>query len=314
MRERIATQARHLRKELFLERNHDPARTALVLGSGRSGTTWLAEALARQHRGRLLFEPFHPLLGSLGDSARLFLDPAESPPAFERAVERVLSGQVRTPHVDQIRIGRLHHGRVVKDVHAANLLPWLHAHHPAVPVVYVVRHPIAASLSRLRADAFYGLGDYLATPAGREEAEDSPVATWLPLYDSHRGDPEPLVRLVAEWCIENVYPLGHRDDTGLALTFYERAVLNPVPELARLGGLCEAALGPARVTPTSGALRRPSAMDWRRGAAEARQSGDWTRLLGRWTSEVPRPVIERCLRVLHEFGLGELYGADPLPA
>jgi hypothetical protein len=308
MRERIATKARHTRKGLFLERNHDPARTALVLGSGRSGTTWLAEATARQHRSRLLFEPFHPRLGSLGDDTRLFLDPEENPPGFERSIGRILSGQVRSPHVDQIRIARLPRGRIAKDVHASNLLPWLRANHPGVPVVYVVRHPIAASLSRLRADTFYGVGDYLATPAGREDAEGSPVAAWLPLYDECRDDPEPLVRLVAEWCIENSYPLSHWDDEGVALVFYESAVLDPASELARIGELCAGALGPPRAMRATDKLRAPSATDWGETAAEAHQSGDWGRLLGRWTSEVPGPVAERCSRVVSEFGLDWLYG------
>lgn len=314
MRERIATRARQLRKELFFERNHDPARTALVLGSGRSGTTWLAEAIARQHRSRLLFEPFHPRLGALGEGTRLFLDPAEHPAAFDRAARRVLRGRVRGPYVDDVRIARLPRGRVVKDVHASNLLPWFRTNYPDVPVVYVVRHPIAASLSRLRSDTFYGVGDYLATPAGREDAESSPVAAWLPLYDRHRESSEPLVRLVAEWCIENAYPLGQGEDEGVALTFYENVVLDPATELSRIGESCATALGPPRAPARADEMRTPSATDWQQTAAEARRSGDWARHVGRWTSEVPRPVAERCLQVLSEFGLDWCYGEGPLPA
>jgi hypothetical protein len=314
VRNRIAAKARTLPKELFLELNHDPSRAALVLGSGRSGTTWLAESIARRHRSRLLFEPFHPTLGCYAGEVRLFADPAEEEPRLARVAQRVLSGRARGPYIDQILVARLPRGRVVKDVHAANLLPWLRANHPAVPVIYVVRHPIATSLSRLRSDVFYGTGDYLATPAGREDAESSPVAGWLPLYDGYRDRPEPLVRLVAEWCIENVYPLSRVGDAGVALAFYETAVLAPVAELGRLGELCAGALGPARGSPTIEEARAPSAMDWRGTAAEARRSGDWERLLGRWTSEVPRPVARRCLEVLSEFGLERLYGDGPLPA
>jgi hypothetical protein len=314
MREEIAARARYLRKELFLERNHDPSRTALVLGSGRSGTTWLAESIARRQRSRLLFEPFHPLLGAIGEGPRLFLDPAEHPPAFERSALRVLSGRTRGAYIDEICIARLPCSRVVKDVHAANLLPWLRANHPAIPVVYVVRHPIAASLSRLRSDTFYGIGDYLATPAGRDDAESSPAALWLPLYDAHCDHPEPLVRLVAEWCFENAYPLSHGEDAGVALTFYEIAVLDPASELARIGELCADALGPARSSTPLSEVRTPSATDWRGTAAEAQRSGEWERLLGRWTSEVPQPVIRRCLEVLAEFGLDWLYDEGPLPA
>jgi hypothetical protein len=310
MASRIAARARRLPNELFLERGHDPARTALVLGSGRGGTTWLAEAIARRHRSRLVFEPFHPRLGAIGEGARLFLDPAERAPAFERGARRVLSGRARGPYIDGVRVARLPRGRVVKDVHATGLLPWLRANYPEVPVVYVVRHPIATALSRLRAEVFYGVGDYLATPAGRADAEDSPVASWLPLYDRRREDPEPLIRGVAEWCIENVYPLGHiePDGDGVALALYESAVREPAAELARLDRHCAGALGPVRARGEGGEARAPSATDWRGTAAEARRSGDWERLLGGWRDEVPRPLAERCLRVVAEFGLGGLYG------
>src|SRR5690349_4468390 len=291
MRRWIATRAGFLRKELFLERNHDPSRAAPVLGSGRSGTTWLAEALARQHRSRRLFEPFHPRLGAMGEGTRLFLDPAERPPAFEQAAHRVLSGRARGPYIDHLRIARLPRGRVVKDVHASNLLAWFRTNYPAVPVVYVVRHPIAASLSRLRSDVFYGLGDYLETRSGREDAERSPVAKWLPRYDARRAHSEPLVRLVAEWCIENVCALERRECRGVALTFYEHAVQDPASELTRLGKFCAEALGPADAAEI-GRLRRPSAMDWRRTAAEASASDDWARHLGRWANEVQPSVVE----------------------
>ncbi len=224
-----------------------------------------------------------------------------------------MSGRVRTVHIDQVVCARLARSRIVKDVHAANLLPWFRAHHPTVPVVFVLRHPIAASLSRLRSGSFYGLGDYLATPAGRADAERSPVAARLSLYDRHRADPEPLVRLVAEWCLENVHPLGDIGDAGVALGFYETIVVNPVAELARLGEHCRGALGPSGDRLSMSDARRPSAMDWFGSAAAARDSDQWTQLLSRWTNEVSRPTVDRCLSVLADFGLDRFYGDSPLP-
>lgn len=182
-----------------------------------------------------------------------------------------------------------------------------------MPVVFIVRHPIATSLSRLRSDSFHGLGDYLATPAGREDAEGSPVAAWLPLYDSHRADPDPLVRLVAEWCIENVYPLNRARDAGPAPVFYENLVLDPIAELDGLAELCRDALGPVQAPLTINEARKPSAMDWFGTAAAARRSGDWERLLGRWRGEVPRASVDRCLSVLSAFGLDSLYGDGAMP-
>lgn len=314
MRKRIARAAEILDRELFLQLNHQPARAALVLGSGRGGTTWLAESIARQCGSRLLFEPFHPRWAPIHSGLRLFLGPDDEDPILEEVVRRVLSGRVRGRKIDQVLAARLPRGRVVKDIHAANLLPWFRIHHPAVPVVFVLRHPIATSQSRLRAGSFFGLAPYLATPAGRRDAEDSPVAAWLPLYDSYRTHTEPLVRLVADWCIENVYPLSSTGDTGVALAFYESVVLNPIPELARLAEFCGSALGSTgQGALTVGEARKPSAMDWFGTAATAQHSGDWMKTLSRWTTDVPKPTTGQCLNVLADFGLDRFYGDDPLP-
>jgi hypothetical protein len=99
------------------------------------------------------------------------------------------------------------------------------------------------------------------------------------------------------------------------LAFYETIVLDPVAELSRLSELCRGALGSAARAPlTVSDARRPSAKDWFGTAAAARQSGDWEQRLSRWTSEVPRPTVDRCLGVLSDFGLDRLYGNRPLPA
>jgi len=314
--ERLASRARTLRRELFLERDHDPAHAALVLGSGRGGTTWLAEAIAAQFGSRLIFEPFHPVLGPVHGEMPLVLDPAKADPAAERAARKVLSGRVRSVHVDQVLCARLPRGRVIKDVHATNMLPWFRANYPDLPVVFVVRNPIATSASRLRSGAFYGLGAYLETPAGRREAEGSPLGQWLALYDAYRSHEEPLVRLVAEWCIENAYPLSLAGDAdeGVALAFYETIVLDPLTEIARLAEFCRGALGSgARAPLTVADLRKPSAMDWFGTASGAQEAGDWRERLSRWTGEVPQPVADRCHAVLAEFGLDRLYGDGPLP-
>jgi hypothetical protein len=312
-RERIASRARILRRELFLDLRRDPSHAALVLGSGRGGTTWLAESIAAQFGSRLLFEPFHPVLGPERERMRLFAGPDEGDQALAEAADRLLSGRVRSVHVDQVLCARLARGRVVKDVHAGNLLPWLRTRYPGLPIVFVVRNPIATSLSRLRSGSFYGLGAYLETPAGRADAEGSPAAEWLPLYDRWQADEEPLVRLIAEWCLENAYPLRHAEASGAVLAFYETIVLDPEGELARLAEACRGALGAARAPLSAADLRKPSAMDWFGTAAGTRGEEEWRERLSRWTGEVEPAVLARCRDALAEFGLDDLYRDHPLP-
>ena len=308
----LARRLRGLDGAAFLERNRDPGHSALILGSGRSGTTWLAEALARNTRSRLVFEPFHPVWTPGPEKLRLFLAPQEVEPGMQELVERVLSGRTRKRPLGQIVITRLPHARVVKDIHSSNLLPWYRARFPQVPVVFAVRHPIATACSRLRHGDFYGLARYLETARGRRQAEDSPVSAWLQAYDEHREDPDELVRGVAEWCIENAYPLQRCGSEGAMLVFYEQAVREPGAELARLAEFCAPAIGGGEAFDL-GALRRPSAKDFSGTATIADRTGDRDRLLDRWVEEVPAGTTRRCLRVLADFGLDRFYGEELLP-
>lgn len=298
----------------FLELNHDPARSALVLGSGRSGTTWLAEALARHSASRLVFEPFHPLWSPGSDDLRLFLAPDDVDQGMVSLTDRALAGRLRKRQLDQIKVTRISRSRIVKDIHSTNLLPWYSRNYAGVPVVFTVRHPIATAVSRRRFGSFYGLAAYLETAAGRSDAERSPVARWLPAYDEHRAYPDDLVRLVAEWCIENAYPLSWSGQGRVALVFYETAVLDPVPELSRLAEFCGAALRPAGDADFGAeSVREPSAKDWFGTAADAARTRDWDQVVRRWTSEVPAATRSRCIEVLGDFGLDAFYGEDPMP-
>jgi hypothetical protein len=305
---------RTLQAAAFLELNHDRARSALVLGSGRSGTTWLAEALARHSASRLVFEPFHPLWSPGADDLCLFLAPDDVNPEMASLAERALAGRLRKRQLDSITVTRLSRSRIVKDIHSTNLLPWYSRNYADVPLVFTVRHPIATAVSRQRFGSFFGLAAYLETPAGRRDAERSPVAEWLPAYDEHRAHPDDLVRLVAEWCIENAYPLSWSSQGRVALVFYETAVLDPVPELTRLAEFCAAALRPAGDADFGAeSVRRPSAKDWFGTAADAVRTRDWDQVVRRWTAEVSVTTRKKCVEVLGDFGLDAFYGEDPMP-
>lgn len=312
--ERLARRVRGLERQCYFPLDRDASRAALLLGSGRSGTTWLGEVIAGQCRSRLMFEPFHPLWNRHEDT-RLFMAPEATHQFLEAAVNRVLSGRLRKRQVDQVLIRCFPRGRVVKDIHTTNLVGWFRHHHPDVPVAYVVRHPIATSYSRLRGGEWFGIATYLESPAGREDIEDSPAAAWLPPYDEFAGHAEPLVRLVAEWCIENAYPLELAgSDDGIAVTFYENAVVDPQLHVGRLIDLCAPALvrGPAP-RPALAELRKPSAKDSFGTAAAAVHEADWSRALDRWRNQLPAGLIADCLGVLEAFGLGGLYGEHPMP-
>lgn len=285
----------------------------LVLGSGRSGTTWIAEVLARLNGYRLIFEPFHPFQVNKEGYARLCLSAEERGHAAHiRMVREVLSGGVRGAWVDQLPTAQCAAGRVIKDIHTTNLAPWLRAHYPQTPLVYVLRHPVATSVSRLRAGAHWGggLGDFVASPAGRREAEESPMSAWLPIYDRYCADRDPLVSLVAEWCLENAYPIEHLTDNAIEVVRFEDITIDPKTELVRLAKWGSESPGSVG---TDVDMRQPSYTDWLGNAAAALRSNDRSGLVCGWERVVTRRQVDRCLGVLSDFGLDQIYGRQPMP-
>jgi len=309
---RLAAARGSVSDHLYLDLNHDPDRAILVVGSGRSGTTWLAELLSRRLRARLVFEPFHPHWSPARDRLRLFVAPDEGDAGFRQAAEEVLAGRLRSGRLEHTPPTRLPRSRVVKDIHVMNALPWFRRQFPHLPLVLIVRHPLAVALSRLRSGAqdgtFAGLATYLATPKGQAEAGASPVARWLPTYNRIRADPEPLVQCVAEWCIENTYPAAVADAYDIKLCHYEDLVLDPHGVLAGLTGELDRADGGRTADPS-----RPSSTDWFARAASARTGDARERLLVEWQEQVDPATTARCVAVLEEFGLTHLYDGDAMP-
>ena len=76
-----------------------PDNPVLVLtGSGRSGTTWLAEVFASSLGARLVFEPFRPniVAGLTGLNNRQYLRPEDPAPEFYDGIEAILRGTIRS--------------------------------------------------------------------------------------------------------------------------------------------------------------------------------------------------------------------------
>jgi hypothetical protein len=304
-----------LERRLYLDLNHDPRQTVFVVGSGRGGTTWLAELLARMVQGRLVFEPFHPERSPFRDVVRLFPSVDEELPAFEEVVGRVFAGRARGWQFDRPRPVRLATRRVVKDVHAMNTLPWMRARFPDTPAILVLRHPLAVAASRLRADTktpdqpFYGLGAYLDEPRGAEDAARSPVAEWLPLYRQYAEHSDPVVRYVAEWCVENVNAVATAPDAGVPIVYYEQLVDEVGTALAPVAAL----VGARQWSLDRLDAGRSSYTDWFGRAAQAQGPGGRRELLVGWQRELSDVSVVHSLEVLAAFGLDAIYGADPLP-
>lgn len=76
-----------------------------IAGSGRSGTTWVLDALARANGLSTIFEPLHPAVSAIGERfAFAALDPGSEEPALEAFFQTVANGRA-------LRLWTNHRGR-----------------------------------------------------------------------------------------------------------------------------------------------------------------------------------------------------------
>jgi len=299
--------ARLVPTKLIVDPFASPDRAVFVAGIGRSGTTWLANLLNYDNRYRYLFEPLHPNYIEAVRHFQLYqyLRPGDRRPEFLEPVRRVLSGQIRDPRIDKLNHRAVATRRLVKDVFANLYLGWLHEAFPSVPIVMIIRHPMAVADSQPKLDHYV----WLQQASALLEQPDL-VADFLgPYADDIRRVTDPFEVAIVIWALVHLVPLRQLGAGAMHVCFYEHLCELPQEEMAGLEQFLGRRPGAAwRDTRFHAALTRPS--------EEARP--DSPVLVGgksvdAWMQHVSTREIDGALRLLDRFGLGGIYGAGAMP-
>jgi len=237
------------------------AADALVLaGSGRSGTTWLAETICEVPDVRQVFEPLYPrwvrsaralpgqVRGPWPNAYGVRLAPGEDHGAWRPFLERALTGRVRGYWTDRLDSTRKPTRFLVKLIRANMMLGYL-IDEFSPRVLFVQRHPCATVASRLARG-------WHAEPAALLEQEAIRDGILSPWIDTVAAESDPLARHAIWWAVENALALEDlATRPHLALTF-EDLLMRPHEEVARVFSFLELPL-PSSV---QAALDRPSSL------------------------------------------------------
>ena len=144
----------------------------VVIGSPRSGTTWLMRLIAERPDYCALFEPLHTRWWPAARGSGFGDRPSEGDDRTRQYMRRILNGTVASrrprwsPRIEG-DVKRLIPGMVqrmwadclvIKFVRAVRLLPWMVEHFPQQRYIYVARNPYAVVSSQLRT-GITGYGD-----------------------------------------------------------------------------------------------------------------------------------------------------------
>ena len=294
---------------VYLDLAGGPSRSVMILSSQRSGSTLLGEVLGHHDGQRFMFEPFWGV--GVGESRNLargrYAEPESDDPELDRLLETVLSGRMRNLSVDRLNRSRLPRGRVIKDCYATNLGPYLAAQFPEVPLILLLRHPVATAHSAVT----LGWKEDLETFLDQEDLITGQFAAQAALLESFAAaERHTVTSFVLRWCLENYLPVHMLSRASTHVVFYEDLVRSGEAELERLGAFLRrrCAVTWSGWRPDPALLLQPSSSSRRDGDGRSRE-----KLLSGWQDEVSGAELERSLEILEAFGLDRLFGAGPDP-
>lgn len=208
-------------------------KTVLVLGTGRSGTTWLAGLLAAPFRYRLLFEPFHPEHVEGAERVADHYYPAEAIPSDVRSLcQAALGDRIDSDWIaqDSNRRFGMHRwrfwpkARICKSIRTNLLIPaYRSIFGEDLSIVVVIRRPqdVVESLMRV--------GFSWATEIETLLDQKPVVDRWqLPTAELRKLSRSPAAALATRWLIENIGLLRADPMPGVHTLRYERLRESPV--------------------------------------------------------------------------------------
>lgn len=287
------------RKRWYFNLNHKVERSVLLAGSGRSGTTWLAQVLNHGNYYRYMFEPFHPAYTPecAGFNIRQYIRPDAGGNRFFPPARAVLSGRVANPWVDAQNGKLFCDRRLVKDIRVNLLLKWLRNQFPSLPILFLMRHPCAVANSRIVLEWSSPLPAMLA----QADLVEDHIAEHVEAISHCRSAFEKEIYL---WCIEHYVPLRQCGRDDFYFLFYEHLCTNPLEETEKLFGW----LGRKVPEDIEATIRAPSATSAKHSAVLRGRD-----LVAGWTKQVGPRQAKDAVAILHRFGLDRIYGEDPWP-
>lgn len=287
--------------------NLDYRNTILLAGIARSGTTWVADLINYNNEYRYINEPFYKLSESYCRgkfSWYKYIRTENKDKELIEIAQAILSGQVKDISIDYFNIRNrkfFADRRLIKEICANLFLKWIKVNFPEIPIVLLLRHPLAVANSRLNV---WGSNSYFST-ANFLETQKELVEDFLDPFKDEIAKVQDLFEwYIFRWCIKYYVPLKQFNTNEVHLAFYENFCENPQQEIDRMFNY----LGKDYDGKIFSKLKSPSAST--RQDSSIKTGGS---LIGSWKNNITEEQEKRAIEILNLFGLGGIYSHDLMP-
>lgn len=294
-----------LARRYFLDLAGD--KTTFISGSGRSGTSWLANICNYRNDFRYMFEPLNPSTLPEGQAMQHWCLQVGDTCDY---LDRVMRGRVRGAWVDSRNRCFIGRRRLIKEIRSNFMLGWILHNYPDTQLITMVRNPLSVATSRINlAQRAAGqwvwqptLADLLNEPYLQKLLTD----TEFTILNAQIGQGIAMETL-ADWCINNVVAKRTFDINLLNLVHYENLISKPEKTVRTLFEAIDipyhANVTEAIKTPSETARRASS----ERGSNKAGLEGnDWRTILG-------ADDFSRASDLLSHFDFSHLYSEQWQP-
>jgi hypothetical protein len=208
-------------------------------------------------------------------------------------VTQLFSGSIRNAWVDRQTTHLFPERRIIKSVRASLMLKWLENHFPEVPILFIIRHPCAVALSRMKLgwNPDEDIRDFLGQPRLMDDLLEKFIdLIWMANSAEEKN--------AIIWCITNFVPIMQFQAGHLNMIFYEDLVQNPEVEIPKLFHI----LGLPFKKSIFYSINRPSFTSTRTSAILTGKN-----LVEQWKNELSTSNIDKILSIVDEFELSYLY-------
>jgi hypothetical protein len=288
-----------IRGQLYIEKDQSYKNTVLLSGSGRSGTTWLANIINNDNSFRYMFEPFHPELVSIVKhfNSRQYLRETDKNEEYLMPASRIFSGRVRNLWIDRYNKKSIPTKRLIKDIRVNLLLRWIKTNFPEIPIVFMLRHPFSVACSRIRLGWKAHLDDFNAQ---REFCEDF-LIKFNEIVIRDKGEFEKQILM---WCIENYVPITSLKSDEIYILFYENLFSNPEKEVRSLFNYLNLSVSDHLFD----IIKKPSPMTKKNSPFITGEDP-----LLHWKTILTNKQIDSALKIMSDFGFDKIYCDEAFP-
>lgn len=273
--------------------------TVILAGTGRSGTTWVENIINANNDYRVMFEPFYSGKIDLlsGWKYRQYLRVDDRRDIYLDSARTILSGNIRDNWVDRYNTRWVAKKRLVKDIRIMLFLGWIKSNFPEIPIVFLMRHPCAVALSKVKLGWDTHLDEFVSQP---ELLED-----YLAPYEDLLGQSLSVFeKHIVLWCVESYVPLCQFSSNEILVVFYEELCANPDVEVKRIYSHIN-----SNVTDGyEAAFSTPSALSRKESAINTGSD-----LVDAWRNALSDAEVSRAIELCGLFGLDRVYGAQSMP-